>query len=128
MRLVFEEGLFPYKFMALAVMLVLLAVVQGAVRARLIAWLALLALAFSPIPVGYTINARSWGYPSLRSCRLVGIGVVLVFIARDAVYRRVRWYLVAWFVLATWAFCNGRCGRPTHSAPTFRSGSGRSSC
>ena len=32
MRLVFEEGLFPYKFMALAVMLVVLAVVQRAVR------------------------------------------------------------------------------------------------
>ena len=104
MRLVFEEGLFPYKFMALAVMLVLLAVVQGAVRARLIAWLALLALAFSPIPVGYTINARSWGYPLASVLPLVGIGVVLLFIARDAVYRRVRWYLVAWFVLATWAF------------------------
>ncbi len=53
LRLVFEEGLFGYKFVALAVMLILLAIVRGRIRGGLVAWLALATLAFNPIPAGY---------------------------------------------------------------------------
>ena len=104
MRLVFEEGLFGYKFMALAVMLVILAVVQGRVRGRLIAWLALVTLAFDPVPVGYAINARSWGYHVASALPLICIAIVLLLIVWDALHRRIRWYLVAWFAIAAWAF------------------------
>ena len=104
LRLVFEEGLFGYKFMALAVMLVILAVVQGRVRGRLIAWLALVTLAFDPVPVGYAINARSWGYHVASALPLICIAIVLLLIVWDALHRRIRWYLVAWFAIAAWAF------------------------
>jgi hypothetical protein len=104
MRLVFEKGLFPYKFMALAVMLILLAVAQRRVRGELIVWLGLLALAFNTIPVGFAINARPWGYHAASAAPLVFLVIVLGFILWDALHRRVRWYLVASFALATWAF------------------------
>jgi len=90
--------------MALAVMLIVLAVVRGRVRGRLVAWLALVTLAFNPVPVGYEINARSWGYHVASALPLICIVTAFLLIAWDAFHRRVRWYLVAWFVIAAWAF------------------------
>jgi hypothetical protein len=103
LRVVFEEGLFGYKFMALAVMLIVLAVVHGWIRGRLIAWLALASLLFNPIPAGLAINARPWGGKAAALLPLVCIAVVLVLVAYDAVHRRVRWYLVVWLVVAIFA-------------------------
>ena len=45
--------------MALAVMLTLVALVEGEIRGRLIAWFTLATLAFEPSPAGTLINARS---------------------------------------------------------------------
>ena len=105
LRLVFEEGLFGYKFLALAVMLILLAIVRGEIRGRLVAWLALATLAFEPIPAGpLSINARSWNDHAAAALPLIFIAVVLVLVAYDAFHRRVRWYLIACFVVAAWAF------------------------
>jgi len=104
LRLVFEEGLFGYKFMALAVMLIILAIVRGRIRGRLVAWLALVTLAFEPIPAGLANNARSWGDHAASALPLIFIATVLVLIAYDALHRKVRWYLIAWFVIAAWAF------------------------
>ena len=61
LRVVFEEGLFGYKFMALAVMLILLAIVRGQIRGRLMAWLALATLAFNPIPAGHLNECAAVG-------------------------------------------------------------------
>jgi len=104
LRLVFEEGLFGYKFMALAVMLIILAIVRGRIRGRLVAWLALATLAFNPIPLTTAINGRSWGDHAASALPLLFIVIALVLIAYDAVHRRVRWYLIAWFVIAACAF------------------------
>jgi hypothetical protein len=104
LRVVFEEGLFGYKLMAMSVMLVLLAIVQGQIRGRLVAWLALATLAFEPIPAGVAINARSWSDHAASALPLLFIAVALVLIAYDALHRRVRWYVIAWFVIAACAF------------------------
>ena len=104
LRVVFEQGLFGYKFMALSVMLILLAIVRGWIRGRLVAWLALATLAFNPIPAGDAINARPWGEHVAAVLPLACIVVVLILIAWDVVHRRVRWYLIAWFVIAACAF------------------------
>jgi hypothetical protein len=58
LRLVFEENLFGYYFMAITVMLIILDVVRGRIRGTLIAWIALVTLAFDPVP---------WGIDPLRS-------------------------------------------------------------
>jgi hypothetical protein len=103
MRVVFEEGLYGYKFMALAVMLIMLAVVDGRLPGHLVAWLALATLAFNPIPNGLSINARLWGIHAAAALPLVCVATVLALIAYDAVHRRVRWYLIAWIVIAACA-------------------------
>ncbi len=104
MRLVFEEGLYGYKFMALAVMLIILGIVRGSIRGRLVAWLALVTLVFNPIPTGLDINARTWANHVAAALPVIFMAIVLVLILRDALHRRVSWYLVAWFVIAACAF------------------------
>jgi hypothetical protein len=100
LRLVFEEGIYGYKFLPLSVMLILLAVVRGWIRGRLVAWLALVTLAFNPIPEGLDINARTWGTKAAALVPLIFIAAVLAVVAYDALHRRVRWYLLAWLVVA----------------------------
>jgi hypothetical protein len=116
MRVVFEEGLYGYKLVALAVMLVVLAVVAGRVRGRLVAWLVLTTLAFNPIPTSHNINGRPWGTHAAALLPLACIGIALILIVYDAVHRRVRWYLVVGFVIAACAFLQW----PLWSLDTFR--------
>jgi hypothetical protein len=103
LRVVFEEGLYGYKFMALSVMLILLAVVRGRIRGELIAWLALATLLFNPIPSSLEINARTWGVHAAAALPLVSIAVVLALVAYDILRHRVRWYLVIWLIVAVCA-------------------------
>jgi hypothetical protein len=64
----------------------------------------LATLAFEPIPAGVAINARSWSDHAASALPLLFIAVALVLIAYDALHRRVRWYVIAWFVIAACAF------------------------
>jgi hypothetical protein len=100
LRLVFEEGIYGYKFLALSVMLILLAVVRGWIRGRFIAWLALVTLAFNPVPWNPAVNARTWGENAAALVPLIFIAAVLAVVVYDALHRRVRWYLLAWLVVA----------------------------
>jgi hypothetical protein len=105
LRLIFEEGLFGYKFLALAVMLILLALVRGRIGGPLVAWLALATLSFVPIPAGpLALTSRAWNSHVAAALPLFCIAVALIVIIYDAFRRRVRWYLVAWFVIAASAF------------------------
>ena len=104
MRVVFEEGLYGYKLMTLSVMLIVLAVIRGRIRGWLVAWLAMATLAFPSIPAGVAINARPWGTHVLATLPTAFMLVALVLIGYDAVHRRIRWYLIVWFVIAACAF------------------------
>jgi hypothetical protein len=95
LRLVFEQNLFGYYFMALAVSLILLDVVGGRIRGELVAWVALVTLAFDPAP--WKLQFREY-LPALL------MAVALVLILLDASRLRIRWYLVAWLVLVAAAF------------------------
>jgi hypothetical protein len=57
LRLVFEQNLYGYYFAALAVMLVLLDVLRGHIRATLVAWLVAVSVVFF---VGETTAQQSW--------------------------------------------------------------------
>ncbi len=75
-RLVFEQNLFGYYFMALAVSLILLDVVQGRIRGQLVAWLALVMLAFDSAPWGSDPLAH--GLPIwFWQVSLVSVGIAL---------------------------------------------------
>ena len=104
LRLVFEEGLFGYKFLALAVTLIMLAIVRGRVSGPLVAWLALASLALNPIPGTLSINGRLWGVHAAFALPLICIVTVLAVVGFDIMRQRVRWYLLAWLVVACCAF------------------------
>jgi hypothetical protein len=102
MRLVFEEGLYGYKFLALAVLLIVLDIVRGRIRGQVLAWLALVTMAFSPILLND--NTRWWASDAATAIPLTCIAIVLFVIVRDALHHRIRWYLVPWLAIAAWAF------------------------
>jgi hypothetical protein len=95
LRLVFEQNIFGYYFMALAVSLVLLDVVRGRISGPLVAWLALAFLPFFP---------GSWGLEAREYLPFSLMAVVLLIILFDALRARIRWYLVAWLACVALAF------------------------
>ncbi len=104
LRLVFEQGLFGYKFMALGVMLIILCVVRGRRIGETLTWLALVTLAWNPIPFGLAFNARSWGHPVALAEPLFVTAAILGLMVWDATRRRVRWYLFLGLLVTLIAF------------------------
>ena len=99
LRLVFEENLFGYYFTALTVMLILLDAVKGRIRGYTIAWLALVTLAFDPIPWGFASNGQSWGLTARQQLPAWFALIALLLIAADLLRKRIRWYILAWLVV-----------------------------
>lgn len=99
MRMVFEENLFGYYFMATAVSLVLLDIVAGRVRGQTLAWLGLFMAWFNPVHLGLVPNLTSWSVSLSYDIpiALFAIGALCVLI--DAAQRRVRLYKIAWLVV-----------------------------
>ena len=63
LRLVFDEGLYGYYFMSVAVSLIVLDVLRRRFRIELVGWLALIVLVFDPFPWGYdrlTYSVPMW--------------------------------------------------------------------
>ncbi len=79
LRLVFEENLYGYYFMAVAVVLVLLDVVRGRLSGYFVGWLALVALVFGPLPWGLDPLGQ---LVSLRLWQVVLVAPALVWAAR----------------------------------------------
>jgi hypothetical protein len=105
LRLVFEEGLFGYKFMALSVMLIMLDVVRGRLSGQLLAWLALVTVAYNPFPYGLAFNGTSLGHFVSLVVPYVFLGIVVGLLIRDAVGHRIRPYLAGWLVIGVTVFC-----------------------
>jgi hypothetical protein len=95
LRLIFEQNLFGYYFMALAAALVLLEAVRGRIRGQLVAWIALVALAFNPAP---------WKLQFREYLPFFLMAIVLALVVWDVLKGRVRFYLLAWFALVATAF------------------------
>jgi hypothetical protein len=121
LRLVFEQNLFGYYFMALAVTLIALDVVSGRIRGQLVAWLALVALAFSPVQGGLISNIVAWSYPEHEYAPILFMMVTLGLIVHDARRGQIRGYLVASLLLAASAFGTSPwAGNPIrHALPTW---------
>jgi hypothetical protein len=73
-RLVFEVNLFSYYFMALAVSIILIQVLEGTVRMLTVPWLAAIALAFYPLWIPDRFADLMWVFQTV----LVPSGVALV--------------------------------------------------
>jgi hypothetical protein len=109
-RLVLEQNLFGYYFMALAVSLLLCDAVHGRIRGPLVAWLALVVLAFDPAP---RIHVLSEYLPS--ALMVIVCCAILWGIRHD----RMHWYLVAWAVVVALAFASYPIGNYRYPLPTW---------
>jgi hypothetical protein len=109
-RLVFEQNLFGYYFMALAVALLMLDVVRGQLRGRSVAWLSLVVLAFDPAPRIHLLSEY------LPTTLLVIVCLVILWGVRHA---RVHWYLMAWVVVVGLAFASYPIGSFRQPLPTW---------
>jgi len=99
-RLVFEENIFGYYFMAAAIGLIVLDVAGGRIRGPMIAWLALVTLAFNPVHGGFASNLTGWSLRLQDVIPFVLFAVGVAAVMLDAVWRRVRLYKVVWVVVA----------------------------
>jgi hypothetical protein len=88
LRLVFEQQLYEYYFMALAVALVLLDVVRGHIRGSLVAWLVIVPTVFLE-----DINVPTWAFDVVP---LSAIVLGLVLITSGLARGRARGQLMPW--------------------------------
>jgi len=100
-RLVFEQALFGYYFMALAVTLVLLDVVIGHIRESLVCWLAMVTLVFLAGPTtSYSVLHRSaWGHGLQVALAPVVVVLAILVIAHHVVNHGRRRDLLPWIGL-----------------------------
>ncbi len=104
LRLVFEENLWGYYFMALAVMVILVESVRGRVRASVVAWLLTVLLAFDPLPAGFQTNSKIWVIYARLDLPKIAVGLAALYVVVSFTRRRFRWFWLAWTVFAAAAF------------------------
>ena len=94
LRLVFEDNIFSYYYMALAVMLVVLDVVRGRIRETLVAWLAMVTLVYSEYIL--IVWRQSWGQSARHWIPAIVIIGSLLLILRAVLRHAVGWNVVMW--------------------------------
>ncbi len=104
LRLVFEENLWGYYFMALAVMLIVLESVRARLRATVVAWLLTVTLAFDPLPSGFQTNSTIWVIYARVDLPKIVVGLVVLYVVVSFLRRRRRWFWLTWTVFAGIAF------------------------
>jgi hypothetical protein len=91
-------------------------VVIGRIRGTTIAWLAMVTLVFNPIIFYQFANGRTYDSGPFRAIQILFLAVALSIILWDAAHRRIRKYLIAWFVVAVVAFAvDGWMYGPPHT-------------
>jgi hypothetical protein len=92
LRLVFEENLFGYYFMATAVALIVLDALCGRLREPVVAWLILVTAAFDPVHLGLVSNLTLWSTSLALWIPTVLLGIALLSVLVDTLHRRIRLY------------------------------------
>jgi hypothetical protein len=96
MRIVFEENLYGYYFMATAASLIILDAVCGRIRGTVFAWIGLEVIAFNPVHLGIVSNLTAHTVNLFYAIPIVLLAIALLSIAYDVYRRRVRLYKLAW--------------------------------
>jgi hypothetical protein len=100
-RLVFEENLFGYYFMAISVALILLEIVRGRFRGTVAMWLALDTVAFNPVNAGFFSNLTGHTLELFWAVPIIVFSLVVLSVIVDAFYRRVRLYKFLWVAVVS---------------------------
>jgi hypothetical protein len=93
-RLVFEDTIFSYYYMPLAVALVVLDVVGGRIRETIVAWVAMVTLVYSEPSI--IVWRQLWGQDARRWIPVVVIVVGLLLIVRSVLRHRLGWNTAMW--------------------------------
>ena len=96
LRLVFEQNVFGYYYMALAVALVLADVLRGRIRESLVAWLALILLAEGEGAISLIIWRQSWGQDARHWIPVIIMAAALLLIVRRILRHQVDWNVAIW--------------------------------
>ena len=96
LRLVFEQNVFGYYYMALSVALILVEVVRGRIRESVVAWFALILLAEGEGEISLIIWRQSWGQDARHWIPVVIMAVGLLLILRRVVRHQVDWNVAIW--------------------------------
>lgn len=94
LRLVFEDNIFSYYYMALAVSLVLLDVVRGHVRQSLVAWVIMVTLVY--VEPNIFVWRQSWGQSARHWVPAFVIALGLLLIVRDVLRHHVGCDMAMW--------------------------------
>jgi hypothetical protein len=121
MRLVFEENLFGYYFMALAVALICVDAVSGRFRGTVITWMGLVMLGFNPIPWFVYLKWEARGINLFMALPVLFVVIALGTFALGIRHHRFRWYLLAASVLVALTCFPPLWGRhwTIHFGPTW---------
>lgn len=94
LRLVFEQNIFGYYFLALSVMLLLIDVHRGRIRETFIAWIAMVTLIYTEPSI--FVWRQFWDQDARRFLPVIVMIVAVLFILRALYYHRVGWNVVVW--------------------------------
>lgn len=101
LRLVFEENLFGYYFMAISVALILLEVARGRFRGPVLAWLALVTVAFNPVHEGFFSNLTGHTLNLYYGLPIVVFVAFIAWMAIDAAGGYFRPYKFIWILIVS---------------------------
>lgn len=96
LRLVFEQNIFGYYYMALAVALLIVDVLGGRIRETLIAWYALILLAMGESTISIVIWRQSWNQDARHWIPAIIIIGSLLWIVRCVLRHKLSWTLAVW--------------------------------
>lgn len=96
LRLVFEQNVFGYYYMALSVALILVEVIRGRIRESVVAWFALILLAEGEGEISLIIWRQSWGQDARHWIPVVIMAVGLLLIVRRVLRHQVDWNVAIW--------------------------------
>ena len=122
LRLVFEENLYGYYFMSVAIFMVLVGIVERRIREALVAWLALVTLAFNPVSWGFQSNWTLWGARLSADLPIIAIGIAVAFnLVRLISQRELKLSRLLWIVVTVASCVPSLWGRPadTPILPTW---------
>jgi hypothetical protein len=103
LRLVFEQNVFGYYYLALAVSLLLLDVVRGRIRDTMVAWQALVFIAYSEGVVSIVMWRQGWGQDARHWIPVVIMIAALLVIIDQILRHQIRWNLLIWVGLVVGA-------------------------
>ena len=97
-RLALDENLFGYYFMAVTVSLILLDVLRGHLRRSVVAWIALVSVAFNPLWL-FTLNWAPWAVTFFRDLPVMFVGAGIAVVVVGIVRQRSIWLPLAWVIV-----------------------------